>query len=129
MREVQPDYTYATWAERLFAYVLDSLIAMLTLGIGWLIWLFWTIPNGQTPGKKALGIRMVKVDGSAFTCWTFGLREILARGIVIYALGVVTLGIVWVIDILLPLWDKQAQSLHDKMAGTYVVKVEPVTRS
>ena len=35
------------------------------------------------------------------------------------------LGLVWVLDMLFPLWDKKRQTLHDKVAGSVVLRVRP----
>lgn len=73
---------------------------------------FLTNFNGQTPGKMLLGIRIVKVDGSALNVTDALLRY------VGYLLNDVLLGIGW-------LWafmDKDHQGLHDKIAKTYVVR-------
>ncbi len=34
-------------------------------------------------------------------------------------------GLVWVLDRLFPLWDKKRQTLHDKVAGSVVLRVCP----
>ena len=75
-------------------------------------WYFWTQRDGQTPGKFALGIRVVKADGTA-------IRDTDA---VIRAIGYQVsswffcLGYIWAI------FDKNNQTWHDKLAGTYVVR-------
>jgi len=73
---------------------------------------FWT-SRGQTPGKMAMGIKIVKADGSPVT---FGTALVRYLGYWISAL-VLLLGFLWV------LWDADRQGWHDKMAGTYVVRV------
>lgn len=73
---------------------------------------------GQTPGKKILGIQVVKRStglppgyGSAFVRnFIFGL-EVFALYILIGFLG-----FLW------PLWDKQKQAWHDKAANTIVIR-------
>jgi len=72
---------------------------------------FWAW-RGQTPGKMALGIKVVKTDGSPVTFGTALVRYI---GYWISAL-VLLLGFLWV------LWDTNKQGWHDKIAGTYVVR-------
>jgi uncharacterized RDD family membrane protein YckC len=70
--------------------------------------------NGQTLGKQALGIRVVRESGDAVTGWWAVGRE-LVKGII----GTVTL----LIDYLWPLWDKRNQALHDKAMSDLVVKL------
>ena len=36
------------------------------------------------------------------------------------------LGIVWLLDMLFPLWDRKRQTLHDKIAQTVVLRVRNV---
>ena len=88
-----------------------GIIVQLVWGFGYLIY-FWT-SSGQTPGKMIMGVKVVAVDGGPVTVGKAILRIIgyFVSGIVIY------LGFLWII------WDKEKQGWHDKIAGTYVVKV------
>jgi uncharacterized RDD family membrane protein YckC len=72
--------------------------------------------NGQTIGKHAVGIRIVRADGRAVNFTT-----VLLRGVLIGVFYVLTLGVGMIIDYLWPLWDERSQTLHDKLANTYVV--------
>jgi uncharacterized RDD family membrane protein YckC len=42
-------------------------------------------------------------------------------------LGTVTiiLGLIWLLDMLFPLWDAKKQTLHDKIVKTVVIRVRP----
>jgi uncharacterized RDD family membrane protein YckC len=73
------------------------------------LWVYW---NGQTLGMKALGIKVVKTDGSALTLSTAIIRYI---GLII-SFVVLAIGVIWVA------FDANKQGWHDKIAGTYVVK-------
>lgn len=79
--------------------------------------------NGQTLGKQATGIRIVRDDGRPMT---FG-RALLREGVGKYLLALVTLYIYLVVDYLWPLWDGENQALHDKIASTHVVVLRPST--
>jgi uncharacterized RDD family membrane protein YckC len=73
-----------------------------------------------TVGKFATRIRVRKVDGSPAT-W----REAAIRPLLQLAVGLPRIvGLSWVtlLDDLWMLWDKRNQTLHDKIAGTIVVK-------
>lgn len=73
------------------------------------LWAFW---GGQTVGKKAMGIKIVKADGSAF-----GLVPAIIRYVGYIISGVVIfIGFIWIA------FDANKQGWHDKIAGTYVVK-------
>jgi uncharacterized RDD family membrane protein YckC len=72
----------------------------------------WTYWNGQTLGMKALGIRVVKTDGSPLTLSTSIIRYV---GLFISFLCL-AIGVIWVA------FDPNKQGWHDKIAGTYVVR-------
>ena len=99
---------------RLGAALLDGVLAIVTLGIGYLIWMLFTFKPGQTPAKRLLGMRTVSTQDCMATSWgmTF-LREIFVKGII----AGITLGIayLWI------LWDTKNQALYDKVLNTIVV--------
>jgi len=74
---------------------------------------FLTQRNGQTPGKMAIGIRIVKKDGSDLSYLDAFLRNVVG-----YQLSgfVLFLGYFW------SLWDSETQTWHDKIVRTVVVK-------
>jgi uncharacterized RDD family membrane protein YckC len=99
---------------RLGSAILDGVLITVTLGIGWLIWSFFTMGKGQTPGKKMLGMRVISVNNmQATTLGMTFLREYIVKGII----GSITFGIAY----LWLLWDKDKQALYDKVMGTVVV--------
>jgi type IV secretory pathway VirB10-like protein len=55
---------------------------------------------------------------------TFG-RALLREGVGKQLLGIITLYIYIVVDYLWPLWDRENQALHDKIASTHVIVVRP----
>ena len=77
-------------------------------------WYFWTRRDGQTPGKSAVKIRVVKKDGSELSDTDAFIRAI---GYQVSAF-VCGLGYIWAI------FDGNNQTWHDKLAGTYVVSAE-----
>jgi len=91
----QSDYRYATFQHRLGAYALDWGLALLTLGIGWLIWSLIVWPEGQTPAKKILKLRTINnVTKQPATWGHMSIREFLIPLTVFIASGI-TGGIVW----------------------------------
>jgi uncharacterized RDD family membrane protein YckC len=70
-------------------------------------------PEGQTLGKKALGIRVVRKANGAPLGYGLALGRALARMVEGLTFGI---GLLWAA------WDPQRQTLHDKMAGTLVVR-------
>jgi uncharacterized RDD family membrane protein YckC len=69
---------------------------------------------GQTLGKKIVKIRVVAAGGQPLGTKTW------IRSGVQTVLWITCLG--GLLDHLWPLWDQQKQSLHDKAAGTWVVR-------
>jgi uncharacterized RDD family membrane protein YckC len=99
---------------RLASWLVNLILMVLTLYIGWIIWWFIVAPRGQNPGKAILGLRVIRTDGRAVDTGTM-----LVRGLVGFAFGLFV--IVQLADDLWLLWDKDAQTLHDKVASTVVV--------
>ncbi len=81
-----------------------------------------------TVGKHAVGLAVRRVDGSRLTFRRALLRELIARQLLFVTAGAVLAGLPLLLDLLFPLWDDRAQSLHDKIAGTIVVVAEPRKR-
>ncbi len=101
-----------------FANAGDELVKLLKkagLGFGWTglyFTAFVALMRGQTPGKRLLRIRIVRLDGRPMNWWSSLERF---GG---YAASVVTaLGGFFQI-----LWDKNRQAMHDKIAETVVVQ-------
>jgi uncharacterized RDD family membrane protein YckC len=84
---------------------------VMTLGYNWFFWTRW---DGQTPGKRLMGIRVVKVDGSAISSTDALIR---ATGYYVNSMFLM-LGWIWA------LFDEQKRGWHDLFAGTVVVKAE-----
>lgn len=75
--------------------------------------LFWLF-GGQTPGKRLMKTRLIKVDGSNFTYKDAFIRYWT------WMIGVALLGIgyFWIA------WHKDKQGWNDIMAKTYVIMLE-----
>ena len=133
---------YASFSRRLLAVVLDSIVVSIAANIfaasfgaslvitsgGFhyrsggsglqtlffilyetLLIAFW---NGQTIGKKAVGIRVVSRGGQPVSVGRAFVRSLMK----IISGAVLLLGYLWM------LWDPNKQTWHDKIADTYVVK-------
>ncbi len=66
-------------------------------------------PNGQTPGKKIMGIRVRKLDGSPIT-----MQTAILRAIGYYINGIFLIG--WIVAVI------TGRGFHDRIAGTEVVE-------
>ena len=113
-----------------------SLLINLTIGmlgiatdgdpaINTVIWLFGAVLSisyavffigycGQTPGKMALRIKVIRTDGSPVNYGRAALREVLGKFISSILLG---------IGYLMVAFDSRKQGLHDKIADTFVIKL------
>lgn len=71
-------------------------------------------PRGWSPGKRWMGLRIVRMDGNAP-----GLRYGVVRtAAAVISRNVFLLGYFWAA------WDRKIQTWHDKFAGTYVVRID-----
>ena len=92
------------------------------------VWFAVTLGSGQSPGKQIAGIRIIRVSGEP-SGWSYTfVREVILKGLVAHFLAIITAGLFILVDYLWPLWDRNRQTLHDKMAETLVVQVSPVPR-
>ena len=94
-----------------------SLVAMVGLALSY--------TNGRSVGKRLMGTQVVLLDGTPPNwAYNFLLREFIVKTVVVGAVGGITGGIGTLVNYLWPLWDKDRQTLHDKMASTFVVKMQ-----
>ena len=120
---------FAGYGARVGAWFIDLLITLvlaITI-VGPILYLAFTMArkgenNGQTFGKQAVGIRVIREDGQQWDFGTALLREFVVKGLLFGTLGSFFLLIPTLVDVLFPLWDERKQALHDKVVGSYVVK-------
>ena len=76
---------------------------------------------GQTPGKRALGIRVIDFQTGGSIGYARGAVRWIGRYL---SAIVILLGYFWM------LWDREKQTWHDKLAGDVVVPVDayPISR-
>jgi uncharacterized RDD family membrane protein YckC len=110
----------ATPRRRLGGYLLESVLAVLTLGVGWLIWFIIVAPNGQTPAKQLLGMYIMRDDGSRAGGGYVWLREFVVKGLLFGVIAMFTAYIAWVLAALWCTWDRDRQTLWDKVGTTHV---------
>jgi uncharacterized RDD family membrane protein YckC len=117
----------AAFVERLAAFALDAILIAIVvqvldvrhdeMRVGFLLALayhvtFWTL-KGTTLGGIICQLRLVRTDGTLV-----GFPEALVRGLTgIFSLMVLGIGFLWILR------DPERQAWHDRVAGTYVVKV------
>lgn len=99
---------------RFLCAMLDGLLVIVTLWIGWFIWSLFTYQTAQTPAKKIMGMRMVYVHSGEPLNWGMSVvRDYIVKGFI----GGLTLGIayLWI------LFDPNKQALYDKLMNVIVV--------
>lgn len=77
-------------------------------------WYFWTRQNGQTPGKMAMNLRVVKADGSELSDIDAVIRAV-GYYLSMFVMG---LGYIWA------LFDNENRTWHDLITGTIVVSTK-----
>ncbi len=82
--------------------------------ISFAYYIFFTGYCGQTPGKMALRIKVVRQDGSPIGYGRAAFREVPAKFLS---------GIIFGIGYLMVAFDEQRRGLHDRMSDTYVIKL------
>lgn len=99
--------------------LVDRTVTLVTedlgIGLGWLgiyFTAFLALWGGRTPGKRLLGMRVVKLNGEPLGWWASFERF---GG---YAAGLAT-GLMGFAEIF---WDPNRQAIHDKVTGTVVVR-------
>jgi len=78
--------------------------------------------NGQTWGKQAVGIRVVRDNGQPMSFGWAALREIAVKGLAVSIASSIIPLIPWLLDNLWPLWDDENRALHDMVVSTHVVR-------
>jgi uncharacterized RDD family membrane protein YckC len=132
----------ASWGQRLGAYLVDevfirvlALLAAFALGLrqelgGRILWLlmagaYYAVLNGsemgQTFGKRAFGIQVRDGTGDG---GPIGPGRATLRFATVGLFRIVPFfGLFTLLDGLWPLWDPRRHALHDKIAGSVVVRV------
>jgi uncharacterized RDD family membrane protein YckC len=140
-----PDWVgqLASWASRAGGYIIDAAVigiptAVLyvigtaskaswpdVLGALWalVMWAWFAVQSGQygsSPGMRVMGLKLLKASTGTTIGGGMGLVRQLLH-VVAWALC----GLLYIADMLWPLWDGQRQTLADKVVGTVVIRVPP----
>lgn len=104
----------------LHGYDSDSMVMvclawLLGSAVGAVYYVYFTAFGGQTPGKMALRIKVVRTDSSSLTLGRAFYREVIGKFVS---------GIILCIGYLMIAFDDKKQGLHDRMADTYVVRLD-----
>ncbi|MGN6160207.1 MAG: RDD family protein [Marmoricola sp.] len=112
-----PGVVLASRGRRVGAYFLSILLAIVTLGIGYLIWGLVVWGKGTSPALQVLGMRAWKPAEGKVAGWgTMALRDVvggLAQGILGFITGL--------ISFVLFLTDDQNRTIPDRIGSTVIV--------
>jgi len=108
----------ASAGSRIGAALLDILLMIVTLFIGWLIWSIVLWKQSTSPAKKMLGMTVVDANtGAPATIKQMVMREVLGKWVVGSVAGIVTLAS------LVMLWaTPRRQAVWDYIGTTVVVR-------
>ena len=114
------------WVVAIMGVVAVVVGALAIVLIGYIVWWLIVLGRGQTPGKQIVGIRVIKDNGEPSGWGYTFLREFVIKALLVGFLSDATFGIARLVDYLWPLWDRaeKMQTLHDKLLGTLVVKIQ-----
>ncbi len=98
--------------------VISAMLDDLGIGFGWGALYFTTLlvlGHGQTPGKRFMGIRVIRLDAEPIGWWMAFERF----GSYFASLSTGLLGFAQIF------WDRNRQALHDKCVESVVIRVQP----
>lgn len=118
---------FATPLHRFGAFLLEYGLAIVTLGVGWLIWWLILLSKGLTPARQILGLRIV----DSRTMQPVSSGQAFVRGFVVYflafsalatALSFVLFGAGWLFSLIAALlvFRDSHQTLWDQVTNTTV---------
>ena len=102
--------------KRFGAFLLEVVLVIVTLVIGWLVWAIILWQKGQSPAKSILKMRVLKIDQNrAANIGEMAMRELVGK----WLLSIVPF---WaLINGVVLLVDEKSQAVWDKIAGTTVI--------
>ena len=109
---------------RMGATIVEALLMILTLYIGWFVWSMVIWNRGLTPAKQLMGLTVIDTTtGLPASFGKMALREWVGKGII----GTVTCGVTAIVSIFMVLFGETRTSIHDNVASTMVVKTPTTT--
>jgi uncharacterized RDD family membrane protein YckC len=109
----------------IIAVILGLILWFACIAVAALLYAPWMMArtNGQTLGRMAVGIRVVRPDGKPIDFGFAMLREVVVKWLLFgLVLGSITGGIATLIDYLWPLWDEENRALHDLIVNTRTIR-------
>ena len=125
----------ATGRHRVAALFLEMALAVVTLGIGWMIWSLIVWGRGQTPAKQILKIRVYAANTLTPANWAhtaiyeflFVISVSMVSGILNFIsfgiLGSVAYFAYWITDFCWYYKDRQCRTLRDHACKTLIINI------
>jgi RDD family protein len=103
--------------KRIGAYLLELVLFVVTLVIGYIVWMFIAWTKGQTPAKQVLHMRVYRPQqGQVAGFGIMALRQIIGG----FVEGILSL-LTELVSFIMMVASKEHRAIHDHIAGTVVI--------
>jgi len=114
-------YTPCENGIRFGAFALDTLLSIVTCGIGLLIWSIVLWQQGTSPAKKMLGLVVIDTTtGEPASVGKMAMRELVGKTL----LSSISFGITTLVGAIMILSNNKRQGIWDQIASTTVCRVK-----
>lgn len=103
---------------RFGSWLLERVLMIVTLGIGWIIWAITLRGTGKTPAKKMMNLTIWDLETNAPMTLE---RMIIMRGLAGGLVAGFALPLTLYVLAFMPFWDKNNRDLHDKVSRSSVI--------
>ncbi|MCW2598061.1 MAG: hypothetical protein JWP39_3949 [Jatrophihabitans sp.] len=111
-----PGTELATAGKRIGTYLLEIVLAIVTLGIGYIVWTLIVWARGQTPGKQVMKMRIYHLQNQRAATWGQMFLRQFVGGIVN---GILYIG--FIVSVVFLFTDPLRRTVPDRIAGTIVL--------
>ena len=112
-----PGTQLASTGQRVGAWFLDLLLVIVTLVIGYLIWMLIVWAQGLTPGKQVMGMRVYHLQRQRAASW----GQMFVRQVVGGIVNSIFFDIGFIISVVFLFTDPLKRTIPDRIAGTIVL--------
>jgi uncharacterized RDD family membrane protein YckC len=109
-----PGTELASAGKRIGGFLLDGVLVIVTLVIGYLIWMLIVWGRGQTPAKQILGMRIYHLQNQRAASW----GQMFLRQVVGGIVNGIFFDIGLIVSFVFLFTDPQRRTIPDRIAGT-----------